>query len=417
MAGPQYNPQTPMGGVKAFNCRNCGGQVELRAPGQTLTAACTHCHAVTDLSDDNFKVISEYYSELIWEPVIPLGTRGKLEGAEWEVIGFMVRNAVGYEFYWEEYLLFNPYHGFRFLVHNARHWSLVEPVIEHPQVFSGLPHIDYEGLRYKRFVAGQARVMFVLGEFYWKVHFGDTAQTIDYIHPPYMLSGEMEEGGVVWSRGLYLPHKEVKEAFGLENPLPVGSGIGMNQPNPFRANAIVLAIVAVVATVLAVILQFTTQGKGEELFRTQVVRTAANDTMVSPIFVVPGTIGNVEVKAEASGLSNSWVEVDGYLHNVETLENYGVEIGFEYYAGFEDGESWSEGSDNNDVFVNEVPGGRYELVLNVAGENLSPVQVVVRRNVPFYTNLLILIGLIWIVPAYYLIRSGTFETTRWKEGD
>jgi hypothetical protein len=427
MAGPEYKPQTPMGGVKAFSCRNCGGQIKLRAPGQTLTAACDHCQAVTDLTDDNFRVISEYHSGLTWKPVIPLGSRGELEGVQWEVIGFMVRNAVGYEYYWEEYLLFNPYHGFRFLVHNARHWSIVEPLIEHPELSPGSVYVNFDGQKYKRFVAGQAKVMFVLGEFYWKVHFGDTAQTIDYIAPPYMLSGEVEQGGVVWSRGLYLTHQQVSTAFQLEQPLPLGTGIGPNQPNPFKANARFLLITAILATVLACVLQFATQGKSQDLLSTKIIRTIATDsvggakyitdTLVSPIFVVPGTVGNIEVVAQAAGLSNSWVEIEGYLHNVETLDNYSVEIGFEYYAGFEDGESWSEGSIDGDVFINEVPGGRYELVLNVAGENLSPVQVNVRRNVPFFSNLLFLIGLIWIIPAYYLIRSLTFESIRWKEGD
>ena len=417
MAGQQNNPVSPIGGVKAFACRNCGGQIELRAPGQTLAAVCAHCRAVTDLSDDNFKIISEYHAQLIWEPVLPLGKRGVLAGVEWEIVGFMVRNAVGFEFYWEEYLLFNPYHGFRFLVHNARHWSLVEPLIEHPQVTPGSPYIDFEGQKYKRFVAGQAKVMFVLGEFYWKVEYDDIAQTIDYVAPPYMLSGEVEDGGVVWTRGTYYPHETIRNVFALEQPLPVGTGVGMNQPNPYKANSKLLLLIAIAATLLSFVLQFSIQGKGEEIFATDVVRTSANDTLVSPIFVVPGAVGNVEVLAQAGGLSNSWVELDGYLHNVETLENYGVSFGFEYYAGYTDGESWSEGSDNNDVFVNEVPGGRYELVLNVAGENTVPVRVSVRRNVPFFSNLFFLLGLIWIIPAYYLIRSATFESTRWKEAD
>jgi hypothetical protein len=417
MAGPQSNPQTPMGGVKAFNCRNCGGQVELRAPGQTLTAVCNHCKAVTDLSDDNYKVISEYYSELVWEPVIQLGSRAVLGDVEWEAIGFMVRQAVGYDFYWEEYLLFNPYHGFRFLLHNARHWSLSEPLVEHPQVVSGSSYVQFEGQRYKRFVAGQAKVAFVLGEFYWKVHFGDTANTIDYTAPPYMLSGEVEEGGVVWSRGVYLTHAQVSAAFQLPNPLPLGTAIGMNQPNPYRASSRILLVLAVVGTLLALVLQFTARGKSGEVYQIDVQRTSANDTLVSPIFVIPGDIGNVEVKAAAAGLVNSWVEIDGYLHNVETLDNFGVEFGFEYYAGVTDGESWSEGSDNNDVFINEVPGGRYELVLNVAGENLIPVNVSVHRNAPFFSNLLILLGLIWLLPLYYVIRSSTFETLRWKEAE
>ena len=419
MVGQQNKPKSPIGGVKAFNCRSCGGQVELRAPGQTLSAACKHCGAISDLSDDNFRLLSEIKKRVKYAPVIPMGRRGKLEGVTWEVIGFMVRKVVGYEYYWEEYLLFNPYHGFRFLVHNNRHWSLVTPLVEHPQLERGQTQLRYEGRNYKRFVMGHAEVVQVMGEFYWQVRYGDTAATVDYISPPYMLSIEVEDQGTVWAQGVYVERAVVEQAFQLEEKLSEGIGVAANQPNRFWGIALPLGIMAAVATVLALVLQlaFAGRARNEVIFTAPLTRTMANDTFVSPPFVIPDAAGNVEVVAYSPQLANSWLEIDGYLHNLETMENYGVEVALEYYAGVSDGESWSEGSTSGDYFQNQVPGGKYELVLSLAGQGTEPVTVEVKRDVPNYSNILILILLIWLVPVYYFIRSATFEHYRWAEAE
>jgi len=39
----------------------------------------------------------------------------------------------------------------------------------------------------------------------------------------------------------------------------------------------------------------------------------------------------------------------------------------------------------------------------------------VRRDVPFFTNLLIVMGLIIILPIIYFILYRTFEHSRWAE--
>ncbi len=87
------------------------------------------------------------------------GTRGKWAGITWEVIGFQTR---GYEedgvFYeWEEYLLFNPYKGFRYLTNYEGHWNFVTPVESLPErrALGARPAVFFEGCLYKHFSGAQ----------------------------------------------------------------------------------------------------------------------------------------------------------------------------------------------------------------------------------------------------------------------
>ena len=86
MAGSAPAPQ-----IKTFKCLQCGQPVTLRGMLQTASVVCSACGTVIDISGENMRIISAFISKVKVEPAIPLGTRGKLPGGEFEVIGFMRR--------------------------------------------------------------------------------------------------------------------------------------------------------------------------------------------------------------------------------------------------------------------------------------------------------------------------------------
>ncbi len=47
-----------------------------------------------------------------------------LAGTPWEVVGYQARSNPAEGWTWDEYLLFNPYRGFRFLAHDDEGWTL-----------------------------------------------------------------------------------------------------------------------------------------------------------------------------------------------------------------------------------------------------------------------------------------------------
>lgn len=413
MAG-EPTSKTPMGGVKAFNCRSCGGQVNLLAPGQTLSAVCTHCGAVADLTDDNFKVISKYKDAMTRKPLIDIGTKVKFEGKDWQVVGYMLRMVREFDFYWEEYLLFNPYYGFRFLACAYGHWSWIKMVTDLPISEYKKTHFNYQGNAFRPLTQGKAEVMFVLGEFYWKVHLGDVAFTSDFVAPPFMLSMEAESGGVIWSLGQYVEPKIVADAVGLDiAQMPNRAGVGANQVNRHQQNLKRLTPIWLLSMVLTVALGlfFTARAPKQVALELNYPYPIVEDTL-SKEFMIGGGIDNVEIEVAASNdFSNHWLEFGGILHNVTTNQNYELLIPVEFYEGNDDGH-WTEGSKSASVVLNQVPEGKYELVSSVASDTTGMVNIKVWRGVPIYSNWIFVLILLTIFPVVLFIKSAGFEKKR-----
>ena len=118
-----------------FDCPACGGPLVLRAEGVSDSLACEHCGAVLDARDPRHQILARYRVKLGRKAPLPIGSRGTLRGETLEVIGRQVR-AVRYSgvvYRWDEYLLWNPYKGFRWLVESNGHWTLLKTVETKPK--------------------------------------------------------------------------------------------------------------------------------------------------------------------------------------------------------------------------------------------------------------------------------------------
>ena len=109
-------PSTPH--VKAMNCPGCGAALSLRSFTQAVTVVCDSCHSILDAQDPQLKILQRFQKATGEDPpLIPLGTRGKIRGTPYEAVGFQRRTiqVEGIPYSWHEYVLFNPYKGFRYL--------------------------------------------------------------------------------------------------------------------------------------------------------------------------------------------------------------------------------------------------------------------------------------------------------------
>ena len=199
---------------KALYCPNCG-PVELRGFAHALTVVCPQCLSVLDATTPEFAILQKFQGTQRIEPLIPLGSRGKFNNAEYEVIGFQERTAGSDSdaYSWYEYLLFNPYQGFRYLAEYNGHWNFIRMLngLPSPAIVGKRSGVLYNGQRYARFSSAEAHTTYVVGEFPWRVKVGDAMVGDDFISPPYMLSSEVTDGEVTWSKGEYTTGQQVWE--------------------------------------------------------------------------------------------------------------------------------------------------------------------------------------------------------------
>ena len=350
------------GSVRAFRCPQCGGTINVRALGITITAICGSCGSAIDVANPELRILQAANSHIKMDLDLPLGSRGTLFGCAWEIIGYMERgNSSGS---WSEYLLFNPWHGFRFLVEDSGHWSFVKMLRENIQpTDTRRQKVNFDGETYKIYASGSVKVTYVIGEFYWRVKVGDEADTSDYIAPPRMLSREASDQDVIWSVGIYVDPAVIYSAFKVAEAWPAPKGIAPNQPCPAQKNLTRLWGASGAAAVVLLLLQLALHGSNQVLIDSVVQPTFAQrgTPIVTDAFDIPGKSGNLEI-AVSSPVNNDWVEVDAELINQDTQNRDEVIQEVSYYQGMDtDGTFWTEGSQSPGIFFG-CPGGQIQAV-------------------------------------------------------
>ncbi|MGI4946713.1 MAG: DUF4178 domain-containing protein [Janthinobacterium lividum] len=283
------------GRARTLSCPNCGSPVTIRANGLSITAVCGSCGAVLDVANDAVRQIAEAQARTR-QPAISIGSRGTLGGTEWEVVGYQERSSGAGSWRWEEYLLFNPYRGFRFLGQDHGHWTLYGMLrrdVDDPLADGG------DGLRYQISDTVLARTDYVLGEFYWRVRAGDTVDVREFVHPPFVLSEERSTEEVTWSRGRYLEPRLVQAAFKLGR-LPPPTGHAGHQAESKRR---VLWPVAVASVIGLAILNQMPVGQGLNtivLRQSFTINSADNDrTLPAVPLAIPYARGNLQIQVDS----------------------------------------------------------------------------------------------------------------------
>jgi hypothetical protein len=147
-------------------------------------------------------------------------------------------------------------------------------------------------------------------------------------------------------------------------------------------------------------------------------RAAAGRVMTSPRFTIKSGPRPVWIRAYAPA-DNNWLGLDVDLVNTKTNETFSSGIGIEYYHGY-DGESWSEGSQQGEASLPSVPAGEYILNIEPEGDpqiNRMPFTLRVESGGLFWSNFWLGLVLLLIYPGWVLIRSRSFEVSRWSESD
>jgi DNA-directed RNA polymerase subunit RPC12/RpoP len=444
LAGAQRTRESEPRRVAAaqLNCPHCGGPLELRAPDRTERVTCPNCGSLLDLDQGQLRFLKALETKGP-APSVPLGATAEFEGRPLTVIGFMVRSVEfeGVRYFWQEYLLYNPAIGFRWLVESDGHWSYVKSVP--PGEVTEAGGAQYGGKRFKIFQDATARVEYVQGEFYWKVSVGEQARATDYVAPPLMLSKEIpfnsgaqgtrvqsQAEEINWSLGAYVPLKEIERKFGVNLPSP--HTVAPNQVWPHKKIYVYwLALMAV--ALLAGLFTLATGSRTTVFTQSYVLQptptptptpaqtfalptprpgasaselveyerlkaaqaSAARLNAAPPttddngsektqvIFTEPIQLRgrrNIRITGTAN-VQNNWLYVAGDLIDEQTGLVQQFDLPMESYSGVEDGEAWSEGDREQAAYLPALPEGRYTMRLEAQWENWNqpaPPQFSVR---------------------------------------
>jgi hypothetical protein len=428
-APPLPGPPKPQ--AKALNCPKCGAAITLRALGQAASVVCESCHSILDSKNEQLKILQTFDTIISADrPLIPLGTRGKMRGTDYEFIGFERRSIKvdGIRYSWHEYILFNPYKGFRYLTEYDGHWNDIS-------VCKALPAVDprmsipteanYLGEMYRHFQTADANTDFVLGEFPWQVRVGERARVTDFVHPPRVLSMEVMDGEITWSIGEYVTGHDIWGAFHLPGGPPEAIGVYENQPSPFGEKFAGLwkSFALLLVALLALMIVFDIAARREPVFHSDYQLLAneskAEASFVTDIFELTGRTSNVEILTSAN-VQNNWIYLNYALINQDTGRawDFGCEISY-YYGRDSDG-SWTEGSTHDAVIVPSVPAGKYYLRIEPETAAAHPeidYSVDVKRDVPVLKFYALAFFALLVPVLIFTWRSASFERSRWSESD
>lgn len=438
LAGGEAAPDAarPRAG-KRLACPSCAGGLELRAPEQSMRVVCPYCSSLIDCEGD-LAIIGKLSQKKDAGP-LKLGQQGTFDRVRYTVIGRLRRRAGGAPksaadddalWTWDEYLLYAPTVGFRWLVLADGHWSFVTTLP--PGAATGdQGQATYDGRGFRLYDQGKATVIGVWGEIYWRVTAGEVVDTADYVAPPAMLSCETSPGEVNWSLGIYQTPAEINRAFGGTLDLPRSHGVGPAQPFKHRHALPSVALVLIALGALTVVRGVMASNRQAYQATLPLERPPAEALAELPpdagdqrlVFSEPFELvanQNIDIGITNVAIDNSWIYIAGDLVHEESGELQTFEREISYYHGVEGGEAWTEGGRGAHLYLPAVRPGRYLLRLEVQqppGANVEQLDVTVRQGVFRFAQVIVALVLIGIPGLVLVLWQWSFERRRWKNSD
>ena len=365
--------------ARSATCPACGGTIAIKAAGYSVSVACQYCGSVLDVANPDVKVIEEYHLAAM-TLAIPLGTRGVMYGIAWEVIGYLGRTD-GDES-WDEYLLFNPYAGYRWLSCGDGEWQFGTMLSDEPEGDAG--SVAWRGQRFTRDCdPAPTTSERVVGEFYWRIRAGDVVQATTYSGGGQILSVEWSADETNWTALVDVPGAVVSAAFGVadrggstvhsgaEARAALADGMGAMRamvPSDFGRMAKIAAATCVLMLVVMIVFGLGTSSTHNRL-EVPVDGPERNLTVGSITVTRPYQF--VTVTARTSDFTNRWVDLDYSLVNKQTQQAIEASGTVEYYKGRDSDGDWTEGSHSTTTKFAGVPRGAYDIVLDASAHSWS----------------------------------------------
>lgn len=356
--------------------------------------------------------------------LLPLGSECTIDDVAYKVVGCANKHEKGYSAEkWQEYVLIDNNKNYAFINCSYGHWTFMKECPK-PQNFNEKSaFIDFEntdGLNYKMHSSYYQITEALVGEFPYDVIDVKRRFTREFVNAPRMFTYERWGEERTYFTGHYMTPKEVRKSFGdTEIKTPGRSGIGSCQPFYFNINPQSFQRLSFIffAITFVIYLLFGNINQEVQLVSNKgiLVDSVKKEHIVSRSFTLFGPNPSLLKIVSHSSVDNDWIEADMTLVNEKTGEEKFFSTGIEYYHGYSDGESWSEGSTDKTEYLNNISPGTYHLDINVMGSDVSTyrdIQIMVYKDYPTNWNywlLIIVFGCITFIVVYF---GNRFENAR-----
>lgn len=398
-------------------CYDCNTETELEVGFEVLNFVCPKCQSLYARDDEGSFRRKSKYKTLENDFPLAIGDIGFLKGSEYKITGILVKN-VHPNYRWTEFILQNDAKEFLYLSLSKGHWILLTEMEETFGVQSHPLSLEYENEDYDIYEYSDAEIINAQGFFDFELPVNQLIHLVEYIKPPFMISVERMNKTETAFYGEYIKKSEIKKAF-KNIIMPYQSGVNMIQP--YRFNLINTGIIfCLFASLIITANWYIYKDQFEQNVFSKTIKFSEfdNKEVTSDAFVLNGGSAPLTIKVSTS-VDNSWANVNVALVNEATNDEIYANKDIEYYHGFSDGESWTEGSQSEEFNICGVKAGRYHLLITPmkAPEdvNNSEIRVNVVWNEPSSRNVwLVIIGMIVI---YFIIRflKLNFEKERWSD--
>lgn len=386
--------------TKAIGCKNCGAQYKFDRNKGSLTGT-------NDI--DRVGVCFDLKDKLV------------LDAVEYNIVGIAIKQDYSqYKSRWREYSLFNRISGYAYLSEYNGHWILLKELWSHEDIDldKGYEFLNYDEKEFELFNKYSYQTIYAEGEFTYNLFDKNNITCYEYIAPPLLLSKEKYKTNTSWFIGKHISKKEIEKQ--CNNALPFQTGIGVVEPKG-SVNTSKLTIATLILLLIATGLHLLASSVKEEreLFSnsyfindsTQVFNTSISDINLNK------SSSNIILKINAP-VSNSWIEVSAKLVNTKNGAEYNIDQGIEYYYGYEDGESWSEGSTTEEMHLSQIPNGNYVLSLQATQNSFNKVKdlyVSATYDTAIHRNWILTLVFIIIFALIVYFISYYYDYKRWQD--
>lgn len=405
-----------------IKCMSCKHESRIYDPHYVELFFCPKCRCIHSKNKIDYNKIAKN-KKPPFEPIIPLYSKATIEDVQYTTISAVVKHEKGFKFErWEEYTLISDAGVFVYLSHYNGHWTMLEEWDE-PKEFK--PNVEKfigdDGENYDHFSTYAPVTINALGEFSEDIIDNKSKKVYEFINPPYIFSIEANGSDRMTYAGEYLPQKKLLKIFsGVDLALPPRQGVGNCQPffwgiDPPRF--LKLSIIFMIVTIpFFVILMPPENIQSLALMETNLTDSIRTREMVSPTFNVKGTLPQVLRLELYSSVENDWISADIDLVNETTGEEKSFFNDIEYYHGYDDEGSWSEGNPKRTSHLNSIEPGKYHIEASISGSgNNKPTiyRMEVYPDRPTGINYVVLVSALAIICAILMFADKKFEESRY----